>query len=83
MVRFSRHVEFKIELLNKHGFKVNQEMALDTVTKPDRITQGNKGRFIAQKKITERHVLRVIFEKHNEDIEIVTLYPGLRSRYED
>jgi hypothetical protein len=81
--KLSSHAEFKIELLNKHGFIVSKDMVLDTVIKPDKIVSGQKGRLIAQKKISERHVLRVIYEKHNDDIEIITIYPGLRRRYEN
>lgn len=83
MIRFSTHAEFKIDLLNRHKFLINRDMVLDTVKKPDKITSGRKGRLIAQKKISERHVLRVVYEKHDKDIEIITLYPGLRRRYED
>jgi len=83
MVIFSDHAVFKMELLNRHGFTVNRDMVVDTVLKPDKVEVGRKGRFIAQKIISERHILRVIYEKGNDNIEVVTLYPGLRRRYED
>jgi hypothetical protein len=40
------------------------------------------GRKVAQRAITERHVLRVIYDEGPEEIRIVTFYPGRRSRYE-
>ena len=37
-------------------------------------------RVIAQIDVDERHVLRVVFEE-NDEILVVTLYPGRRGRY--
>jgi len=37
---------------------------------------------IAQKKIDENHVLRVVYEKNNDNILIITIYPGRSERYD-
>ena len=37
---------------------------------------------IAQKRITERHVLRVIYRQEGENQVVITFYPGRRERYE-
>jgi hypothetical protein len=55
----------------------------ETVKKPEKVEEGYKDRKVAQRGITERHVLRVIYEEGPEVIRIVTFYPGRRSRYED
>jgi len=52
------------------------------VQKPEKVEAGYQGRKVAQRGITERHVLRVIYEEGSEDIRVVTFYPGKRSRYE-
>ena len=44
--------------------------------------KGYKGRMVAQKRLDERHVLRVVYEDKPEHILIITLYPGRRERYE-
>ncbi len=44
--------------------------------------KGYKNRLIAQKGITENHVLMVVYEEANEQILVITMYPGRRSRYE-
>jgi hypothetical protein len=49
---------------------------------PAKVEGGYKGRKVAQRAITERHVLRVIYEEEQEEIRVVTFYPGRRSRYE-
>jgi hypothetical protein len=41
-----------------------------------------KGRMIAQKRITERHVLRVVYRQEGENQVVITFYPGRRERYE-
>jgi hypothetical protein len=43
---------------------------------------GYLDRFIAQKKIDETHVLRVVYEETNNIIFIITIYPGRIRRYE-
>jgi hypothetical protein len=39
-------------------------------------------RMIAQRRINERHVLRVIYRQEGEDLVVITFYPGRRERYE-
>jgi len=40
-------------------------------------------RYIAQKRITEDHVLRVVYRQEGEDLVVITFYPGRRERYEN
>ena len=46
------------------------------------LEKGYKDRLIAQKKIDDEHVIRVVHEKEREKILVITLYPARRSRYE-
>ncbi|MDI6784595.1 MAG: DUF4258 domain-containing protein [bacterium] len=79
---FSGHALLKIDILNKHGLHISQEIIEDIIRFPDIIEKGYKGRTVAQKAISEDHVLRVIYEFKDNIIYVITIYPGRRSRYE-
>ena len=74
--------EEKFRILTRHGFVVSKRQVRETVEKPEKVEGGYKGRKVAQRSITERHVLRVIYEEGPEEIRIVTFYSGRRSLYE-
>src|SRR4030095_11389221 len=44
--------------------------------------EGFRGRKVAQRRISEKHVLRVVYDEGQREIRVVTFYPGRRSRYE-
>ncbi len=48
-VIFSEYALFKIELLKRHNFAVDKHFTEETMIYPDKIDQGYKGRYIAQK----------------------------------
>jgi hypothetical protein len=48
----------------------------------NKIERGYKDRFIAQKKLDEDHVLRIVYEENVEHILVIPLYPGRSERYE-
>jgi hypothetical protein len=50
---------------------------------PDRVVLQSGGRLIAQKRLTEGYVLRVVYRMEGEDAVVITFYPGRRERYED
>ena len=81
-IAYTSHAELKFKILEKHGAKVTKKQIEDTVLRPDKVTKGRKGRLIVQRKMDEKHLLRVIYEK-KENIEIITFYPAWRKRYED
>jgi hypothetical protein len=79
---YGSHAKEKFEILRRHGFVVTKKQVRETLLKPDRIDEGFRGRKIAQRKISEKHVLRVVFVEESKEIGVVTFYPGRRSRYE-
>ena len=81
-IEFSAHALFKIGLLKSHGVELSEEMIEDAVRMPDSIEQGCKGRLIAQKRMDDDHVIRIVYEESEEKILVITAYPGKRSRYE-
>ena len=82
-VVYGDHASEKFALLRRHGFMVSRRQVTEAVQRPEKIEAGYKGRKVAQCSITERHVLRVIYEDGPEEMRIVTFYPGRKSRYED
>ena len=81
-VIFSEHALFKVEVLKRHGLVVSKHFIENIVLNPDKIDKGYKGRLIAQKKLDNDHVLRVVYEEYTDYMLIITLYPGRRRRYE-
>jgi len=81
-IRYTRHARYKFEVLERHGFPVTEQQVADTLVTPDMVIEQPGGRYIAQKWITERHVLRVIYRLEGEDVIVITFYPGRRDRYE-
>lgn len=81
-INFTEHALTKIKILKNHGWDISRQIIEDTIKEADIIETGYKGRKIAQKRLTDRHVLRVVYEEKDEEITIVTMYPGRRSRYE-
>ncbi|OGC08009.1 DUF4258 domain-containing protein [candidate division WOR-1 bacterium RIFOXYA2_FULL_36_21] len=81
-ISFCSHAQEKFKILEEHGFSVSKEKVLDVIKKPDKKEKGFKDRFIAQKAIDFKHVLRVVYEEKDNLIVIITFYPGRRSYYE-
>ena len=81
-ITFSQHARLKLQALSRHGFIIQEVNVIETVTEPDSVEEGYLGRKIAQKGLTDTHVLRVVYEEGLRGIRVVTLYPGRRERYE-
>ena len=82
-VRFGPHAVKKFEDLRRYNVIITREQVEETVCHPDRREAGKKGRMVATRGFTEHLVLRVIYREVEDAFEIVTFYPGHRSRYED
>jgi len=82
-IRYTRHAQYKLKVLEQHGFPITAQQVADTLVTPDIVIPQSEERYIAQKGITEHHVLRVVYRREGGDQLIITLYPGRRERYED
>ncbi|MBC7227539.1 MAG: DUF4258 domain-containing protein [Thermoflexales bacterium] len=82
-IRYTRHAEYKFEVLREHGFPVTPDQVADALMHPDRVIPQSEGRLVAQKRLTEEHVLRVIYRIEGNDAVVITFYPGRRDRYEN
>lgn len=81
-IRYTQHARYKFEVLERYGFPVTERQVTATLSTPDAVIAQPEGRYIAQKRITERHVLRVVYRREGEDMVVITFYPGRRERYE-
>ena len=79
---YGSHAQEKFEILRRHGFVVSKRQVRETLRRPDKVEEGFRGRKVAQRRISEKHVLRVVYEEGQREIRVVTFYPGRRSRYE-
>jgi hypothetical protein len=80
-IRFSEHAELKLEILASHDVIIDLDFVIEVVRSPDKLEQADD-KLIAQKRLTDELVLRVVYRDFNAFIVIITLYPGKRSRYE-
>jgi hypothetical protein len=71
----------KFNILQQYGFSVTKQQVLKTLSKPDRLDQKDTQLF-ATKVLTSTHALRVVYEKRNMHIIVITFYPVRRDRYE-
>ena len=81
-VRFCSHAEEKFQILKKHGFTVTKKMVLASLKDPDKVERGYAGRWVVQKAIDKKHVLRIVYEKRPKACLVITFYPGRRDYYE-
>lgn len=79
---FSLHALKKIQILSNHKIFVDKNLITKIITKPGKIESGYKNRLVAQGILDDKHVLRIVYEENEEEIKIITIYPGRRSRYE-
>jgi hypothetical protein len=81
-INFSLHSLMKINLLSKHGFKIDPNLISQVIENPESVEIGKYGRLITQKKLDENHVLRVIYEEVENFVTVITVFPGRTKRYE-
>lgn len=81
-VRFSQHAIVKLEVLKAHGVKIDEELIRSTVTYPERVRQGYRGRQIAERAVAPDHIVRVVYEERPQEIFVITFYPARRGRYD-
>jgi hypothetical protein len=60
---YGDHADEKFEILRRHGFVVSKRQVRETLRKPEKVEEGFRGRKVAQRRITHRHVLRVVYEE--------------------
>lgn len=83
-IKYTRHALTKFDVLKRYGFEITLGQVEGTVSSPDVVLEegGGVGRLIAQKRLTQRHVLRVVYRHEGDALVVITFYPGRRDRCE-
>ena len=81
-IRFTRHAQFKISLINEHGFLITTDHVKDAIEQPEFVTAEKSGRKGAYRSLDREHVIRVIYEEHKGIFTVVTVMVVRRVRYE-
>ena len=81
VIRFSEHSKIKFDILTKHGLNLDETLIMAILEKPEKSMPGYSGRKIAQGRLDESRVLRIIYEEKPDELLVVTFYPGKRERY--
>ena len=81
VIEFSNHATQKLKILRRHGVMVTRRLVEVTASRPDRVVQGAGGRQIAEGRLDQDHILRVVFIRKGENMRVITMYPARRGRY--
>jgi len=79
---YTRHAREKFALLARYNFPVTEQQVADTIHDPALLTEQSGGRLIAQRAISEQHLLRVVYRTDGKVATVITFYPAHRRRYE-
>ena len=82
MIYFTKHAREKFKILKDHKFIIIKNQVIETLNKPDLIDRSKAPLLISQRRISQTHVLRVVYKKENDNKIIITFYPGRRKDYE-
>ena len=82
MIYFTKHAEEKFVILIKHKFSISKEQVIKTITNYEKIDNSRLPLLIAQRKLDNTHVLRVVYKQEGDLIKIITFYPGRSKQYE-
>jgi len=82
MIHFTKHAKDKFKILARHGVFINEEKIKEIVLHPDALdTTSRFPLIIAQSKLDNTHVLRVIYKQEDNLKTIITFYPGRIKQY--
>lgn len=79
---FTKHARKKFVILRRHAFSVSVSQVTTTIRHPDLIDTSRTPLLIAQKRIDDHHVLRVVYKQEFGIKTVITFYPGRRTHYE-
>jgi len=80
-VRFTRHAQQKFTDLARLGFIITPEQVLEALRNPEHVDT-DLDPPVAQRALSDRHLVRVVFVENENELRIVTFYPARRERYE-
>jgi len=71
----SKHAKDRIKTYN-----LTEKLVADCIIKPDKTVTGYAGTLIAHK-VLNAHVLRIVYTKDKDIINVITVYPAKKARY--
>jgi uncharacterized DUF497 family protein len=81
-IEISKHAREKLSILRIHGIRIGEDMIREVLINPDKTLDAWQGRLIAEGKLDENHILRVVYIKEQQDkIRVITVYPAKKGRY--
>ncbi|OGM27143.1 hypothetical protein A3D00_05525 [Candidatus Woesebacteria bacterium RIFCSPHIGHO2_02_FULL_38_9] len=81
-ILFTKHAESKFKVLGELGWKISKSKVKNTIRKPKWHGVSKFGQETAMSLINKRHILRVIFNRENDNIVTVTFHLARRGKYE-
>lgn len=81
MIHFTKHAEEKFAILRRYGFRISRRQVVDALTSPDIIDYSRLPLCIAQKRLDQTHVLRVVYKREGDRWIVITFYPGRITQY--
>lgn len=82
MIRFTSHARRKLQVFRQLGLNIKERDVLEIVRRPAVLEHTWRDRLVATGPLDSAHALRVVYEKENGNITVVTIYPARRVRYE-
>ncbi|MHA1839539.1 MAG: DUF4258 domain-containing protein [Candidatus Ranarchaeia archaeon] len=79
-IRFTKHALDKFNILQRYGFILERNQVIDVVANPDRLEHIGLQEF-ATKVLNEEYAIRVVYEKRQNQMVVITFYPVRRDRY--
>ena len=80
---YTKHAEEKLNRADIKKFKITKGLIEDIVTKSRHKTKSKYGEFAENKAISNRHILRVIYDIIGRDIKIITFHIARKGRYDE
>ena len=80
---FTAHALEKFDILRRHGVDISQTRVREIILAPEQTDRDALGNPIAQGRLDETHILRVVYRIEENKRIVITFYPGRRRRYEN
>lgn len=83
-IRFTKHAQEKLVAFQGGKIHITGADIIKTIATPEFVdTESRPHQFIAQKELSAKHVLRVVYLLETEKtIKVITFYQGRKSQYE-
>lgn len=81
-VIFTKHAEEKLTRADIKKFKITKKLIEDIITKSKHKNKSKYGEFAQNRTITDRHILRVIYDIIDPEIKVITFHIARKGRYE-